>query len=426
MTITPFLESLRSLITFDDELHSFRRSAWERFEEIGLPLSKDEAFQYINLRELLNRPYQRASLESVNQKLIEKAVEPYQGEPYIVLYNGHFTPRHSNFEGLSDRIIIKPLTEAFYSYGVFLKNLFQKWIQNEKNPFVLLSIALHTQGLFIYVPSGHIEPLPIRIIEINDANKEDIAAPLVVTSCGKNSQLNFITLSEGKTLTKQVSFSSFFFNLEERAQLCHTHLVHSQNKIRLESVRSHLKKEAHFKSSSFVCGVPKSRLDYEILLLDKRAQAEVCSLAALREKEQTHMHILIEHKAEECLSRQLVKTLLDDQSIASFEGKILVDSIAQQTNAYQLNQTCLLSDEASSYSKPNLEIFADDVKASHGSTTGQIDKDQLFYLRSRGLEEKLAKKLLLKAFCKEAIDEISHSAMKEKILKNLSNYFEHS
>ncbi len=136
------------------------------------------------------------------------------------------------------------------------------------------------------------------------------------------------------------------------------------------------------------------------------------------------MHILVVHKAEECTSRQLVKTLLDDQSIASFEGKILVDSIAQQTNAYQLNHNCLLSDDASAYSKPNLEIFADDVKASHGSTTGQIDKDQLFYLRSRGLEEKLAKKLLLKAFCTEVLDEISHEAMKEKIFKNLSNYFE--
>ncbi|MCH9632868.1 MAG: hypothetical protein S4CHLAM6_12120 [Chlamydiae bacterium] len=421
---TPFQETYQELLDSNDELQSFRQSAWECFEKMGLPHSKDEAFQHINLRELAKAPYKGASLENINTKLIEEAVKPYSNMPHMVFYNGHFTPRFSNLEKVSDRIIIKPLGEAFLSYSVFLKNLFQKWVLHEKNPLVLLSIALHSQGLFIYVPGNHVEPTPIHIIEVSDGEQNQVSAPLVITSCGRNSQLDLITVSQNNAKNNQISLPAFHFNLEEHSILRQTHYPQAPNEMRLEAMRASLKKDSHYKCVAFIKETQKIRSDYKVRLNDVRAQAEVCMLSLLRKKQQAHTYILVEHKAPECFSRQLVKNLFDDESMGSFEGKIYVDSIAQQTNAYQLNQNCLLSEGAKCYSKPNLEIFADDVKASHGSTTGQIDSEHLFYLQSRGLSKKEAQKLLLQAFCRDVLSYSSHKDIKKIIQSDLSNYFE--
>ena len=155
-------------------------------------------------------------------------------------------------------------------------------------------------------------------------------------------------------------------------------------------------------------------------LLGEEAYGDIAGLAILKDKEEAHTHTRIEHLAPHTQSRQHVKTLLEGQSISSFDGKIFIEPSAQLSNAYQLNNQCLLSKDARCYSKPNLEILADDVKASHGCTVSRLEDENVFYLRSRGLSAKATKALLLQAFCHEILEKGSFG---DRAYNIINNYF---
>lgn len=165
------------------------------------------------------------------------------------------------------------------------------------------------------------------------------------------------------------------------------------------SIAANLKKDSFLKMVLF-----PENVSVKVELAEEQAEVQLFGLAKLKDKEQSHVNILIEHQAPNTRSRQLFKNVLFDQSKATFEGKIYVHSIAQKTQAYQRNSNLLLSDEATAHAKPNLEIFADDVKASHGATFGQLDEEEMFYLRSRGLSRQDAQEWLIDGFCKEILD----------------------
>ena len=150
-------------------------------------------------------------------------------------------------------------------------------------------------------------------------------------------------------------------------------------------------------------GAKTVREDYKIALNGENGEADLNGLWVLKEKNECHVNVMIEHVAPHCRSNQLFKGVLDDFARSSFEGKIWVRKEAQKTDAFQLNNNLLLSDHANADSKPNLEIFADDVKASHGSTMGQVDEEQLFYLKTRGFSKEVAEKFLVRAFCQEVL-----------------------
>jgi Fe-S cluster assembly protein SufD len=159
------------------------------------------------------------------------------------------------------------------------------------------------------------------------------------------------------------------------------------------------------------------RNDYRVVIGGENAEASLNGVWMLGDRNESHMHVIVDHQAPHCRSMQLFKGVLNGNSHSSFEGKILVRQAAQKTEAFQLNNNLLLSDRAHADSKPNLEIFADDVKASHGATVGQLDKEQIFYMKTRGFHEADAKNLLVYGFCEEVIDMIPipsvHQAMKK-------------
>lgn len=142
----------------------------------------------------------------------------------------------------------------------------------------------------------------------------------------------------------------------------------------------------------------------------------------LSDKRESHTHIFMEHQAPNCRSYQLFKSVLNDFSRSSFEGKIMVRQAAQKTEAFQLNNNLILNDHAHADSKPNLEIFADDVKASHGATIGQLDGDQLFYMKTRGFSDATAKNLLIYGFCEQVIEMIPLASLREEISAKVRSY----
>lgn len=418
-----FQNSISELLDFENPFKEYQKMAFEKLLKVGFPTSKNEAYKYMRISSLLSASYRKASLEKVDESLIEKAITPFKDLPYLLIYNGHFLPRYSNVDKCDPRIIIKPLYDAFYSYSVFFKNILSKWIEKETDPFALLNLSVGNEGVFIYAPSNVVQKDPIVIVEVNQGEGSAFAAPLVMTSIGKNSEVDFMTHFEKNTSPTFLNSSLYFYNLEENSKVKKIHHPAQKEGISFEAFRVYQKDHSYFKMVCANINSKKTRLDCNIQLLGKEANAEIISLSALKKNEEMHTHILVEHHQESGYSRQLVKNLYNDASVGSFDGKIYIHQEAQKTNAYQLNQNCLLSDQATSYSKPGLEIFADDVKASHGSTTGQIDKEHLFYLQSRGLSKEESVKLLLEAFCFEVLDEIKFKNLKDIVSKNLLNYF---
>ena len=188
------------------------------------------------------------------------------------------------------------------------------------------------------------------------------------------------------------------------------------------AVRATLKKQSALDCINASTGSKAARQDYRVTLLGEEADAKISGLCWLEENHQSHAHVLVEHIAPNCRSNQFFKSALSGISQSSFTGKIFVGQKAQKTQAYQLNNNLLLVEGPIAYSKPGLEILADDVKASHGATMTQLSSDQLFYLKTRGLSEETAKTLLVLGFCKEILDRMSCQSIREKALASLQKY----
>ncbi len=424
-TKNQFQNSLKTLLSPDDSLYEFREKAWNAFENRGLPNIKNQSFQYLKMNALYQSELGNTRLKAPNQTLIEQATSGFKNQNYLLFYNGWFLPRYSQFEELEDQLDILPFSEAYQTYSTFFKNYFENVFKKEQDPFALLNIALHQEGLFVYVPKNIQCEKELFVIEVSDS-EASFVAPLALFSLGQNAALKLSTTNFSQTNSGNLTSPYFGFILDRDAKVTHSHASISTQDFRFESFRVEQKRESDFKHFQATLDPFKTRSSYLVEQSEEYVRSEIFALSALKGKEEVHTHILVEHKAPNGYSRQLVKNLVDEESQVSFEGKIKIDSIAQQINAYQLNQNTLLSDEANAYSKPNLEIFADDVKASHGSTTGQIDQEQLFYLKSRGLSAQTAKRILLKGFCDEIVDAIPSNLLKEQISQKLARYFEGS
>lgn len=402
----------------EDVLSSFRDKAIQKANELGLPHKKTENYLNFKLNKIYQYDYKKASLN--HQDLEDKINNLKVDSPSLVFYQGRFLPRLSNLENLNSRLVIKPLSDAIYSYGAFIKGSLDQFIKNELDVFALLSFAHHIDGSFIYFPKDLELESEIAIINITDTCNEEVVSSFNLMSLGQNASAKINTYSIELGKSNSLINNSWHFQLEANSNLEQSHLVLDQSITSFDHFRILQKRDSTYKSIQINLEANLHRASYQSLLLESGAHVEFIGACCLKGNQEAFQSILIKHLAPNCTSSQLFKNILDDKSVASFEGKIFVLDIAQQTNAYQLNQNCLLSDTAKCFSKPNLEIFADDVKASHGSTTGQLDCDQMFYLQSRGLSRVEAQIMLLKAFFEDIVNSISSDSIKQKVLEKFS------
>lgn len=414
----------KKLLAFFDQfegtslLQKLRKKAWERFLELGLPSKKAEVFRYVPLRKLFVKDVYQALDCEVLPESIEKAIYPECRDSVIVLVNGRFSAQLSRLKALPERLEVISLREGAKKYGAFLTNHWNKTLKEENDAFAVLNAALHPEGVFVYIPPKAIVEVPIQILHV-------VNGPQAHTLCLPRLQFFVGSASEVATVSSQLVLSGVDhcvnsvvdYAIEDHA---HVRLVQSQSEEqskswRLEAVRVSLKKNSTFQSVVVTEGSETVRNDYKVVLLGENAEASLNGVSMLSSKNESHTHILIEHQAPFCRSRQMFKTVLADTSRSSFEGKIYVHQAAQKTDAFQRNSNLLLSDHALAYSKPNLEIFADDVKASHGATFGQLDPEQLFMMKSRGIPQKQAQGLLVHGFCKEVVDLVGISSVAEQL-----------
>ena len=392
-----------------DPLLQWRQKGWESFDRMGLPKAKQEAFQYLPLQKLA---FPKPALQKkISIQEIEPHLFPECKSSRLVFVDGFFDETLSL---IPEPIVALPMESALRTYGLFLANRFTKSLKEEKDPFTLLNTAFQGKGVFLYVPPNKQIETPLQIFHFFTSS--ETASPRIQIYLGKNAKLQVVQSAFHRNQT--VCNAVCDFALDENAEFS----FYDTQELPLaaqqfQSIRTTLKRSSRFKMHLFTRGSKLARSSIRIQLCEENAEAEIFGLSRLKGENQSHVHATIEHLAPHTRSRQHFKTVLKEKSKTSFEGKIFVKPEAQKTEAYQLNNNLVLSDEASANSKPNLEIFADDVKASHGATVSQLDKEELFYLQSRGLPLALAKRWLIAGFCRDLIEQVPLASLKAKLLK---------
>ncbi len=420
------LEKFLAKISQTDGWHKPRLKAWDHFLSLGLPTRRTELYRYIKVRNLFSQAYDMPLQSTLRADQIAAYIQPECRQSVLVFINGDYIDSLSNREAIPEQVFISTLQEASLTYGAFLNNQWAKSLKEESDPFVAINAALHHQGAFIYIPPRTVIEAPIQILHIVDTdNQLCMLAPRLNIFVGAQSQAVFLAAQ------KHLSPGSYFINqvvemaLEENAHVHYNQILCDEHPAawHLDAIRATLKRSATLKTVCVTEGSATVRSDYRIALTGENAEVLLNGVWMLSDKREAHCNVFIDHQAPNCRSFQLFKGVLNDFSRSSFEGKIMVRRLAQKTEAFQLNNNLILSDHAHADSKPNLEIFADDVKASHGATVGQLDQEQLFYMKTRGFDPASAKNLLIYGFCEQVIDMLSVPSIRQAISTRAKNYF---
>lgn len=402
-----FTEALKRLFekTGGGLLKSMRQKAFDHFLELGLPEKKQSDFQYIPLRLLYEERYRFETVEASVLPL------PEASRSFIVFAGGQFRPELSDLSALPKGVVVLPILEAMRSYGTFLQNRWSRALKEETDPFAILNLACHSRGVFIYVPPKVVCKTPIQCIHVNQGGHA--AMPRLQIFLASEAELSCVETYYGDGWTN----SLIDIAQEDSSHFSHTVWNASQQGWNTSAMRATIKRDCHLSHFSMLGGGFCKRQSFKIALMGENADASLQGGWILARKNQAHAHVVMEHIAPSCRSMQKFKGIVSDTAQSSFQGKIFVRKEAQKTEAYQLSNNLIVSPYAIANCKPGLEIFADDVKASHGATVSQLNADQLFYLQSRGIREADAKKLLINGFCKEIFDKIPYESLRREIVK---------
>lgn len=388
----------------------WRKRAQTRFREVGWPSREQEAFCYLPLSQLYQEEFGAPSKTSAAPTSHKRFLLPECEGQQLIFIDGFFRPELSLLGGFPKEAIVLPLNEALGPYGQFLQGRLSRSLSEETDPFALLNGLFFEQGLFLYIPPQLKLSRPIQCLHLIQDADPAFLTPRVHLFMGAGASVEWIdqTQGGGGHLIAPVCDAV----LEEGAHLRYTHwnLV-EKNGWLFHSLRASLKKSASLNALLYTEGAKSSRFEGQIRLQEEGASFSLKGLAQLSGQRQAHAHLLVEHRAPYTRSEQLYKQVLDDQTQGSFEGKILVRPEALKTEAYQLNKNLLLGPRAQAFSKPNLEIYADDVKASHGATAAQLDDQQLLYLQMRGLSSETARRLLVDGFSREILAQIPYPTL---------------
>lgn len=418
-----FLEELFAGVE-EGPLKRARSKAWDQFNQLGLPTKKEEAYRYVPLRRVYTDGYVATSQSRVSKETVLGYVLPDCQSSYLTFVNGSYCDELSDRSAIPDGVTICSLSDASRTYLSFLQSRLTTVMKQERDPFAAVNAALYGQGLFIYVPPNCVVKTPVQILHIVDADQDLFCLPRTQVFVGKQAELGIISTSHWPSGTGCLTNQVIDASIQEGAHLKVTQLAFkTADRVRLfDALRAELKRDSQLTTHLFTDGQSVSRHDYQVALAGSGCTASLNGLSFLPSTNESHVHVLMDHQEPHCVSHQCFKGILKDVSRASFEGKILVQQKAQKTEAYQIDQKLILSDNALSNSKPNLEIFADDVKASHGATVGRLDDKQLFYMLSRGLKKEAAEKLLIAGFCREMVEKVELPSVEALVLKQLERF----
>ncbi|HEX8516428.1 MAG TPA: Fe-S cluster assembly protein SufD [Bacteroidia bacterium] len=398
-----------------------RETAMEAFARQGIPGRKHEEYKYVNMELALKGDLSAGiSKMDIHPELVSKtAVIP--GAIVVTLVNGRFS-------GISNEEPIKGLFIADISNtssnAAFQKH-YAKYADINSDPFIALNTAMTAGGVYIHVSKGAAVEAPVHIVHISSSAESGIIHPRNLIVLEENAQAkvieSFISTDDSAKVFNNALTEIF---IDASAILEHY-------KIQEENASGHLvnttqavqKKQSLFSTNNFTLSGSLVRNNLNIILDDEHIETHLNGLYLTKGSQSVDNHTLVDHRRPNCNSNELYKGIIEEKSTATFNGKIYVRKDAQKTNAFQSNKNILLSDDGTINTKPQLEIYADDVKCSHGTSTGKLDEDKIFYLRARGLSEASAKKLLMHAFASEVVESIKIGELRDYVEEKITARF---
>jgi len=420
----PFLEKFRR---FESEpqtpawLLPLRQNGMARFAELGFPTLHDEDWRFTNVAPLAKLPFKPMS-ESADdaaaaKATLEKSIFAHLPGSRLVFVNGRFQAALSAPGKLPAGVKVASLAAALTTDSAFIEKQLGLFALTDGNSFAALNQAFFVDGGFVHIPAGQTVEEPIQLIFISTAKHSgDTIQPRNLVIAGANSKA---TVIESYLATDS---AAYFTNAVteivagDNAALEHVKFQdEALDAFHLATIAAQLGRASNVSIHSFALGARLSRTNIRTKLAGEGLECILNGLYLTRGEQLADHHMIVEHAQPHCASHEYFNGILDDKSKGVFHGRIYVHPIAQKTDAKQTNKNLLLSDEATADTKPQLEIYADDVKCTHGATIGQLNDESIFYLRSRGLGKDTARQMLIHAFAGEIIARVKHEAVRERL-----------
>lgn len=393
----------------NEKIFNIRKEAFEKFNNIGIPTRKHEDWKYLNLAFLSKLNYNQSTENNVSNNQIEKQLIPNLSENLIVLVNGSFDKTLSKFIDTNFEVLDLSTIKNNEDYINYYKNNL-----NSNNPLHLINTAFIGNGIFIKVSKNTEIKNPIHILNVfYNENETLFVNSKNIVIAEENSSLKIIQSYHNLGKSNYILNTSSDFYLDKNSKVYHYNFQNDgENSIIFSCNQAEQKKDSTFSDNTITLGGKLIRNELRSQLQEENSETYYNGLYLIDGNTVVDNHTLVDHIAPRCHSNEFYKGIIDDSAKAIFNGKVYVHQEAQKTDAYQQNRNLVISDNAAIYTKPELEIYADDVKCSHGATTGKIDKSQLFYMMQRGLSKDRAKALLMYTFCAEIISRIDVEEMK--------------
>jgi|TARA_B100001964_G_scaffold137772_1_gene151926 Fe-S cluster assembly protein SufD len=400
------------------ELNNIRIKNFNIFKKKGFPSKKEENWKYTDLKTILFNNLNKLEIpknKKTSQYNSEQLLENFQHNQ-IILVNGDFVSSNFSFEA-EEKIKIKSLKMVLKDKKIFKKII--NYFTNQQNSLVSLNHALVNDGIFLEIEDNYSFKKPLVIYNFfNKSSENKIINNKNFILLGKNSKLSLLEYYKDEDCVKYFNNAVHNYSIQKNAILkkfSTDNNLHNSYNYHLTNVKSY--SNSVFENFLFSSGSSFIKSEIHCDLLESFSSCFVNAIIFLSNQQHHELKTNINHRSEHCKSSQLVKSVLLDMSNATYQGKIYVEKNAQKTDGYQLSKALVLSKNSAFNSKPELEIYADDVKCSHGSTTGNIDQNFIFYLMSRGLSKEQANKILVEGFLNEAIETITETNIQSLISK---------
>jgi Fe-S cluster assembly protein SufD len=401
-------------------IHKIRQDAISVFDKLGFPIKKMEEWKYTNLNSVTKNEYRQILIPHSN-KLTEEDIKnlniPEIDGSTLVLVNGRYSAKLSKINNNDESIFIGSFSEGLSKHNDIVMSHFAKYADYKAHSMTALNTAFANDGVFIYVPKNKTPDKPILIVNIADSREENILLQprnLFVLEEDASASISEITYSIGDKPSLNNTVTEIV--VSPNARLDHHRIQNdSHDAYNVNTTQVNQSKDSYYSSTVISWGGAILRNDLNSVLSGENGECHFYGLYLTDGREHVDNHTLADHAVPNCFSNELYKGIMGGESTGVFNGKIMVRPDAQKTNAYQSNNNILVSENATINTKPQLEIFADDVKCSHGATIGQLDENALFYLRSRGINENDAKNLLLFAFASDVMDSIKNEEIRDYV-----------
>lgn len=396
-----------------DPLTQLRSEALASFQQLGFPTPKHEEWKYTNVQSLVKNGFEPVmEIPKSKAELQLDTIERLKANR-LVFVDGWFNEKYSEVIDDKNHLVITPISQLSEENEQI--NRYLGMLSNRADAFAAWNTAYFRDGAFIHVPDNETLEHPVLLYHISTgATSGKVTAPRNLVIADKNSRSTIIVCYQNLSNEKSVTNTVTEIFLMENAGMDYVKIQSRINRYsHIGNVFVNQQDNSRFHAWTITFGGDLIRNNLSVALNGKNCETQLDGLYVLSGNDHVDNHVTVDHAQPGCRSNQLYKGILSGSANGVFCGRILVRQNAQKTNAFQANKNILLSGQATVNSKPQLEIFADDVKCTHGATSGQLDEDAVFYMRARGISEQHARSILRQAFAWEVIEKINHPDLKE-------------